>query len=79
MWIAGSPEDNGCLQNIACQQPEQAKKYAAAGDVLLKATKMFNLNPDDSYSYVLQQIEQSANVGMTGGDCTIYKCNLKET
>ncbi|XP_044254731.1 uncharacterized protein LOC123005157 [Tribolium madens] len=77
-YLTGSPGDNGCLQNVACQQPQQAKKYVSAGDMLLKATKMLALDPDRSYEYVLKEVEQAADVGLTGGDCARFRCGLNE-
>ena len=72
----GSPGDNGCLQSVACHQPQQAKKYVAAGDMLLKASKVMSLNPDRSYEYVLKEVEQAADVGLAGGDCSRFTCGL---
>lgn len=74
----GSPGDNGCLQNVACQQPQQAKKYVSAGDMLLKATKMLSVDPDRSYEYVLQEVEQAADVGLAGGDCARFVCGSND-
>lgn len=71
----GSPN---CLQNISCQQPQKAKKYVAAGDLLLKAAKVFSLSPDVNYHYVLQGMDQAANVGIAGGNCSAYQCGSKE-
>ncbi|KAG5897154.1 hypothetical protein JTB14_020883 [Gonioctena quinquepunctata] len=70
-YLAGSP---GCLQNIACQQPEQAKKYINAGDLLLKMSKMFNVNTNMDYDYILQEMEQASNVGLAGGSCSNFEC-----
>ncbi|XP_030763661.1 uncharacterized protein LOC115888180 [Sitophilus oryzae] len=74
-YLTGSPGDNGCLQSIACQQPYQAKKYVNAGDVLLKTAKMFSMNTDDNYDYVLKEVEQASNVGLAGGNCQTYRCS----
>lgn len=75
LFILGAPGKNGCLQNIACQQPNQAKRYAAAGDILLKMTRMLSSEePDLKYQYVLQELQESANYGISGGDCSKYQC-----
>lgn len=75
IWFPGSP---GCLQHIACQQPQKAKKYVAAGDLLLKAAKVFSLNTDVNYHYVLQGMDQAANVGLASGKCSAYQCGTKD-
>ncbi|KAH1026635.1 hypothetical protein HUJ05_000269 [Dendroctonus ponderosae] len=74
-YLTGSPGDNGCLQNIACHQPVQAKKYVNAGDVLLKAAKMMAYSTDDTYEYVIKEVDHAANVGIAGGNCNIFKCD----
>ncbi|RZC38362.1 hypothetical protein BDFB_009121 [Asbolus verrucosus] len=71
-YLTGSPGDNGCLQNVSCRQPQQAKRYVAAGDVLLKATQMLSVDPDRSYQYVLKEVEQAADIGLAGGDCARF-------
>nr|XP_023029570.1 uncharacterized protein LOC111517587 [Leptinotarsa decemlineata] len=70
-YLSGSP---GCLQNIACQQPEQAKKYINAGDLLLKISKMFKIETNMDYNYILQEMEEASNVGLAGGRCSDYEC-----
>lgn len=70
--MEGTP---GCLQNISCQQPHQAKKYIAASEMLLKVAKMFSMNTDVTYDYVIQEMEQAANVGLARGSCSRFECN----
>lgn len=66
------------MQNIACQQPQQAKRYAAAADMLLKISKMVvSEEPDGKYYYVLQELQQAVNDGITGGDCSKYVCGAE--
>ncbi|XP_066259888.1 uncharacterized protein [Euwallacea similis] len=74
-YLTGSPGDNGCLQNIACHQPKQAKKYVNAGDVLLKAFKMFGYQADDTYDYIIREVDRAANVGLAGGKCEGFRCD----
>ncbi|KAF7287203.1 hypothetical protein GWI33_002024 [Rhynchophorus ferrugineus] len=74
-YLTGSAGDNGCLQTVACQQPHQAKKYVNAGDLLLKTAKVFSMDVDHNYEYVLREVDQAANVGMSGGSCRIFRCS----
>ncbi|XP_049825695.1 uncharacterized protein LOC109595031 [Aethina tumida] len=73
-YLSGRPGENGCLQKISCKQPEQAKRYVAAGDMLIKAARMFTLDPDPSYDYVLQEVDNAAELGRNGGDCEQFVC-----
>ncbi|XP_060531547.1 uncharacterized protein LOC132705131 [Cylas formicarius] len=77
-YLTGSPGNNGCLQNVACQQPQQARKYVNAGDLLLKAAKMFALDPDVNYDYVIREVDQAATVGSSGGSCSRFKCGYAD-
>ncbi|KAL1506035.1 hypothetical protein ABEB36_005470 [Hypothenemus hampei] len=74
-YLTGTPGNNGCLQNISCHQPEQAKKYVNAGDVLLKAAKMLSYQTDDVYEYIIKEMDHAANVGIAGGNCGIFRCD----
>lgn len=75
MVILGTPGDNGCFQNVACQQPQQARKYAAAGDLLVKAARTMSMDPGANYDYVLQELQEASSWGLTGGDCNErYRC-----
>ncbi|XP_072383824.1 uncharacterized protein [Diabrotica undecimpunctata] len=74
MYLSFLTGSSGCLQNIACQQPLKAKKYAAAGDLLLKFSKMFSLTRDLEYDMVVQELEQASNVGLAGGSCSNFEC-----
>lgn len=76
-YLTGSPGDNGCLQNIACQKPEEAKRYLLAGDVILKTARTMSVKPDESYFYVLQELEEAIRYGMRNGDCNRYVCGAK--
>ncbi|KAF2900114.1 hypothetical protein ILUMI_06074 [Ignelater luminosus] len=76
-YLTGSPGSNGCLQNVACQQPQQARKYAAAGDMLLRTAKTLSFEPDDNYEYVLQELQEAANWGSAGGECSRFKCGAE--
>ncbi|KAJ8950990.1 hypothetical protein NQ318_006374 [Aromia moschata] len=71
-YLTGSP---GCLQNISCQQPQQAKKYTAAGEMLLKLAKMFSIDADMNYEYIILEMDQAANVGLAGGTCERFECS----
>lgn len=71
-FILGS---SSCLQNIACLQPHQAKKYVAAGDLLLKGAKLFSFNPDINYDDVLKEMDHASNVGLAGGKCSTFYCS----
>lgn len=75
--FSGSPGSNGCLQNIACQQPQQARKYAAAGDMLLRTAKTLSFEPGDNYEYVLQELQEAADWGSAGGECSRFKCGTE--
>lgn len=77
-YLTGAPGDNGCLQSVSCRQPEQAKKYTTAGEVLLKTSKMLALGPDVTYAKVLQEVEEAADVGLAGGDCSRFVCGLSD-
>uniref|UniRef100_A0AAR5NZS6 Uncharacterized protein n=1 Tax=Dendroctonus ponderosae TaxID=77166 RepID=A0AAR5NZS6_DENPD len=66
------------FRNIACHQPVQAKKYVNAGDVLLKAAKMMAYSTDDTYEYVIKEVDHAANVGIAGGNCNIFKCDQSD-
>lgn len=75
IYFVGYPGKNGCLQNIACQDPEQAKKYVAAGDLLLKITRMLTLDdPDIKYNYVLKELQEAVKFGESRGNCNKYVC-----
>ncbi|KAK5643573.1 hypothetical protein RI129_007418 [Pyrocoelia pectoralis] len=76
-YLTGKPKDNGCLQNIACLQPQQARKYAAAGKMLLKTASSMSINADPSYEQVLQELQEAASWGSVGGDCKRYSCGVK--
>ncbi|KAK4886098.1 hypothetical protein RN001_002369 [Aquatica leii] len=78
-YLTGKPGDNGCLQNIACFQPQQARKYAAAGKMLLKTASTMSFNPDPNYEYVIQELQEAASWGSIGGDCNRYTCGFKQT
>ncbi|KAJ8976826.1 hypothetical protein NQ317_011822 [Molorchus minor] len=71
-YLSGSP---GCLQNISCQQPHQSKKYVAAGDTLLKLAKVFSVETDMNYEYIIQEMDRAANVGLAGGSCQMFDCS----
>ncbi|XP_017775609.1 PREDICTED: uncharacterized protein LOC108561964 [Nicrophorus vespilloides] len=74
-YLTGSPGNNGCLQNIACRQPHQAKRYTAAGEMLLKASKMVNPEPSANYEFTLQEVQEAVKYGMAGGNCKArYNC-----
>ncbi|KAB0800172.1 hypothetical protein PPYR_08052 [Photinus pyralis] len=77
-YLTGKPNDNGCLQNIACLQPQQARKYAAAGKMLLKTASTMSIHADPTYDQVLQELQEAASWGSVGGDCKRYSCGLKE-
>lgn len=77
-YLTGAPGDNGCLQSVSCRQPSQAKKYTTAGEVLLKTSKMLALNPDVGYAQILQEVEQAADIGLAGGDCSRFVCGLSD-
>ncbi|CAH1110539.1 unnamed protein product [Psylliodes chrysocephalus] len=74
MYLSYLTGSSGCLQKIACQQPEKAKKYAAAGDLLLKVSKMFSLKTSLDYDISIQELEQASNVGLAGGSCGSFEC-----
>ncbi|XP_057670897.1 uncharacterized protein LOC130902662 [Diorhabda carinulata] len=74
MYLSYLTGSTGCLQNVACQQPLKAKKYSAAGDLLLKFSKLFSLTTDLEYDMVLQELEQASNVGLAGGSCDKFEC-----
>lgn len=77
-FCVGAPGNNGCLQNIACQSPQQAKRYAAAGDMLLKVVRMVTSEePEQKYQYILQELQEAANIGVKGGDCARYTCGTE--
>lgn len=80
MWFINlaRPGETGCLKNIACQQPGQARKYAAAGDILLKTTKTLSMQPDQNYEYMLQELQEAANWGMAGGRCDTFLCGAEK-
>lgn len=74
-FCIGYPGKNGCLQHIVCQEPQQAKRYGAAGDLLLKLTRMLSSEePDIKYNYVLKEIQEAVKYSENGGDCTKYIC-----
>lgn len=35
---------------------------------------MFTLDPDPSYDYVLQEVDNAAELGRKGGDCEQFVC-----
>lgn len=76
--VLGTPGSNDCLKRIACQDPQQAQKYAMAGSALLKIAKMLSLQPDGSYEIALKELEDAANRGSTGNDCQRYKCGQED-
>ncbi|KAF5308915.1 hypothetical protein FQR65_LT00615 [Abscondita terminalis] len=77
-YLTGKPGDNGCLQSVACLQPQQARKYAAAGKMLLKTATSMSFNPDPNYQYVIQELQEAASWGSVGRDCNRYACGFKE-
>ncbi|KAK9876500.1 hypothetical protein WA026_013875 [Henosepilachna vigintioctopunctata] len=50
--------NRGCVQNIACLQPEHAKKYAEAGEILLRTTKLFSIETDVNYGNILRKLNK---------------------
>ncbi|KAI4463616.1 multiple coagulation factor deficiency protein 2 neural stem cell derived neuronal survival protein [Holotrichia oblita] len=78
-YLTGVPGDNHCLQFIACQGPQQARRYVAAGEMLLKATKMFTDEDDPSHEVTINELRQAANFGLNGGDCNRYSCKNDST
>ncbi|KAL3266889.1 hypothetical protein HHI36_011039 [Cryptolaemus montrouzieri] len=67
--------NHGCLQNIACHQPDQAKKYADAGEILLRASKLFAIETGDNYDIALKKLERAADIGRNNGDCSVFMCS----
>lgn len=67
------------MKLVACQGPQQARRYAAAGEMLLKASKMFTEEDDTSYEMTLNELGQAANYGLNGGDCKVFKCEENTT
>lgn len=78
LLFLGTPGNNGCLKQVACQDPQQAQKYAMAGSTLLRISKMFSLQPDATYELALKELEDAANSGLSGNDCQRYKCGQEE-
>lgn len=73
--VLGTPGNNNCLRQVACQDPQQAQKYVMAGGALLKVSKMLSLqSSDDNYETALKELEEAANSGLSGDDCQRYKC-----
>lgn len=78
MVFLGTPGNNSCLKQVACQDPREAQKYVMAGSTLLKVSKMLELQPDGSYEIALKELEDAASSGLSGDNCQQYKCRLKE-
>lgn len=78
MVILGTPGNNGCLKQVACQDPQQAQRYVTAGTALLKISKMLSLQSDQTYEIALKELEDAANSGASGNDCQRYKCGQDE-
>ncbi|GJQ82847.1 hypothetical protein Trydic_g2586 [Trypoxylus dichotomus] len=78
-YLTGIPGDNQCLQFVACQGPQQARRYVAAGEMLLKASKMFTDEDNPTHEMTLNELRQAASFGLNAGDCNRYACKNSST
>lgn len=74
-FSAGIPGDNGCLQHVACKNPQEAKKYAAAGEMALEVSAIIYDKSNPLYESTLRDLRRALNAGLSGGDCNIFSCN----
>ncbi|VEN47841.1 unnamed protein product [Callosobruchus maculatus] len=73
-FLSGSP---GCLQSIACKQPEEARKYIETGTLLLKLSKLVVEIDDAKYQQALADMQTARNMGLSGQSCEIFRCDSK--
>ncbi|XP_071440889.1 uncharacterized protein [Hetaerina americana] len=68
----------GCMQRVACEEPEQATDYLSASRVLLKGAKMFHriipFNP--KYEHIVYELQEAVDHGQKGQECSAkYRCS----
>ncbi|CAH1958036.1 unnamed protein product [Acanthoscelides obtectus] len=73
-FLSGSP---GCLQSIACKQPEEAKKYIETGTLVLKLTKLVVELDDTKYQQALSEMQAAMNIGLSAQSCDVFQCDSK--
>ncbi|XP_037073482.1 uncharacterized protein LOC119094529 [Pollicipes pollicipes] len=68
----------GCLDRVACEQPDRAKQYITAGKMLFSGAKMVDgiLPVDSKYEEVLDGMQKAVYHGQSGGVCSLrYRCS----
>ncbi|XP_044749793.1 uncharacterized protein LOC123310389 [Coccinella septempunctata] len=74
-YLTGNHE---CLKHISCQQPDQARDYANAGKLLLKASQLFSIDTDGKYEDLLREVEDAIEIGENKGNCSAFVCNSND-
>lgn len=78
--LLGPPNgENECMKSIACKDPELAKKYLTASEMLIKISKMMSFQPDENYKNTFESLQEAVNEGLSLGDCSKFQCGNNET
>lgn len=62
------------MKSVACREPELAKQYLTASEMLFKVSKMFT-QPDEKYKHAMEALQESVNEGLSGGNCSRFQCD----